>query len=34
MRAILGVLAYLAVVMIAVVILINEWIKNRKKEVK
>lgn len=31
MRALAGILAYVAVVMIAVIILINEWINNRKK---
>ena len=34
MRAIAGILAYLAVVMIAVIILINELIKNRKKNLR
>jgi Flp pilus assembly pilin Flp len=31
MRALAGIIAYVAVVMIAVIILINEWIKSRKK---
>jgi Flp pilus assembly pilin Flp len=30
MRGIAGILAFLAVVMIAVVILINEWVKRRR----
>jgi hypothetical protein len=34
MRAIAGILAFMAVVMIAVIILINEWINNRKKKLK
>jgi hypothetical protein len=32
MRAIAGMLAYLAIVMIAIIILIKEQIKNRKKD--
>jgi len=31
MRALAGILAYLSIVMIAVILLINEWIKNHKK---
>ena len=31
MRAIIGILAYLVIVMIAVIIMVNELIKNRKK---
>ena len=34
MRAIAGILAYMAIVMIAVIILINEWIKKRKNKFK
>jgi hypothetical protein len=34
MRAIAGILAFLAVVMIAVIILINEWIKKNKNKLK
>lgn len=34
MRAIAGILAYLAIVMIAVIMLINEWIKKRKNNLK
>ena len=34
MRALAGILAYMAVVMIAVIILINEWIKRRKNNFK
>jgi hypothetical protein len=34
MRAIAGIIAYMAVVMIAVIILINEWIKKRKNNFK
>jgi len=30
MRALAGILAFLAIVMIAVVIMINEWVRNRK----
>lgn len=30
MRAIAGILAFMAVVMIAVIMLINEWIKKHK----
>jgi len=32
MRAIIGILAYLAIVMIAVIIMINEWINKRKNK--
>jgi hypothetical protein len=31
MRAIAGLLAFTAIVLIAVIMLINEWIKKRKK---
>jgi len=31
MRALAGILAYSAIVMIAIILLINEWNKNRKK---
>jgi len=31
MRALVGIISYMTIVMIAVVILINEWNKNRKK---
>jgi hypothetical protein len=34
MRALAGILAYMAVVMIAVIILINEWTKSRKNNFK
>jgi len=34
MRAIAGILAFVAVVMIAIIILINEWIKRRKNNLK
>lgn len=34
MRAIIGILAYLAIVMIAVIIMINELIKNRRENLK
>lgn len=34
MRPFAGIFAYLAVVMIAVIILINEWIKKRKDNLK
>jgi Flp pilus assembly pilin Flp len=34
MRAIAGFLAFIAIVMIAVVMLIIEWIKKRKKNYK
>jgi len=34
MRAIAGILAFMAVVMIAIIILINEWIKRRKNNLK
>jgi hypothetical protein len=34
MRALAGILAYLAIVMIAVIILINEWIKKRKNNLR
>jgi hypothetical protein len=30
-RIALGIIAFMVVVMIAVLMLINEWIKNRKK---
>jgi Flp pilus assembly pilin Flp len=32
MRALAGILAYMAVVMIAVIMLISEWIKKRKNK--
>lgn len=31
MRALIGFLAFLAIVMIAVTMLVNEWIKKHKK---
>ena len=31
MRALAGILAFAAVIMIAIIILINEWIKKRKQ---
>jgi glycosyltransferase involved in cell wall biosynthesis len=34
MRAIAGILAYMVIVMIAVIILINEWINKRKNKFK
>jgi hypothetical protein len=34
MRALAGILAYMAVVMIAVIILIFEWNKNRKNKIR
>jgi Flp pilus assembly pilin Flp len=34
MRAVAGILAFMAVVMIAVIILINEWITKRKNNFK
>jgi Flp pilus assembly pilin Flp len=34
MRAMAGILAFMAVVMIAVIILINEWITKRKNNFK
>jgi hypothetical protein len=34
MRAIAGILAFMAIVMIAVIILINEWINKRKNNFK
>jgi Flp pilus assembly pilin Flp len=34
MRAIAGIIAFMAVVMIAIIILINEWIKMRKNNLK
>lgn len=34
MRAIIGILSYLAIVMIAVIIMINELIKNRRENLK
>jgi Flp pilus assembly pilin Flp len=34
MRALIGFLAFMAVVMIAVILLINEWIKNRKNNIR
>jgi Flp pilus assembly pilin Flp len=34
MRAIAGFLAFMAIVMIAVILLINEWIKNRKNNIR
>jgi hypothetical protein len=33
MRAIAGIMAFMAVVVIALIILINELIKNRKKKI-
>jgi Flp pilus assembly pilin Flp len=33
MRALAGILAYMAVVMIAVIMLISEWIKKRKNNI-
>jgi hypothetical protein len=33
MRAIAGILAYVAIVLIAIIILINEWIKKRKNDI-
>lgn len=32
MRAFAGILAYLAVIMIAVIMLLNDWIKKRKNK--
>jgi len=32
MRALVGFLAYMAIVMIAVIMLVNEWIKKRKNK--
>jgi hypothetical protein len=34
MRALAGILAYLAIILIAVIMLINEWIKKRKNNIK
>ena len=34
MRALAGILAYLAVVLIAVLLLIGEWIKKRKNSIR
>jgi Flp pilus assembly pilin Flp len=34
MRAIAGILAFLAVIMIAVIMLISDWIKKRKNNIK
>jgi len=34
MRAIIGILAYLAIVMIAVIIMINELIKNHNNKLR
>lgn len=31
MRALIGFLSYMAIVLIAVTMLVNEWIKKRKK---
>jgi Flp pilus assembly pilin Flp len=31
MRTIAGILAFMAIVLIAVIMIINEWIKKRKK---
>jgi len=32
MRALVGFLAYMSIVMIAVIMLVNEWIKKRKNK--
>jgi hypothetical protein len=34
MRAIAGLLAFLAIVLIAVIMLISEWLKKRKANIK
>ena len=34
MRAIAGILAFMTIVMIAVIMLVSEWIKNRKNNLK
>jgi hypothetical protein len=34
MRAIAGIMAFMAVVVIALIILINELIKNRRKKIR
>jgi Flp pilus assembly pilin Flp len=34
MRAIAGILAFIAIVMIGALMLINEWIKKRKNNLK
>jgi hypothetical protein len=34
MRALAGILAYLAIIMIAIIMLISEWIKKRKNNIK
>jgi hypothetical protein len=34
MRAIAGLLAFMTIVMIAVIMLISEWIKKRKENLK
>jgi hypothetical protein len=34
MRATAGILAFMAIVIIAIIILINEWIKTRKNNFK
>jgi len=32
MRAVAGILAFMAIVMIAVIMLVNDWIKKRKNK--
>jgi len=32
MRALAGIFAYMAIVLIAVIMMISEWMKNRKKK--
>jgi hypothetical protein len=34
MRAIAGLLAFMAIIMIAVIMLIGEWLKKRKTNIK
>jgi Flp pilus assembly pilin Flp len=34
MRAIAGLLAFMAIVMIAVIMLVYEWVKKRKNNIK
>ena len=34
MRAIVGLLAFMAIVMIAVIMLVYEWVKKRKNNIK
>lgn len=34
MRAIAGLLAYMGIVMIAVIMLVSEWLKKRKTNIK